>query len=336
MLALSLRPTNKSAEIDLIFLGSCFAISIFGFVAGFILPSLKKNEKERFEFIILWDRVNILLMFSLLILLYNVYDFGLLPIAKILGEKTAPYNEYGRFKGAYFPILGALIVFSLTELRNKIGYGIVGILGFLLYMSRGPLIFYAVEGLIFWCLWKNLPIAKMVKIFFISICLIVLGNGLMGNIRSGSEGLINQMGVTDTYQEYGSVVNWTLSYVATPISNFVHIKDCAYSGGIDFITRAMPAFFNSKTELSCGKNELIIDEAHFYLFYWYLWAGGWGILAVNFIYGVCTGIARGSVYYFAPALTCVVFIFFGDILLFFQTFFHFFAIWLCVKNANKN
>lgn len=335
VITLGLKPTHKSAELDIYFLAVCFGVSMCGFVIGWASVALFGEDRQLLVPNIEWTFVKSIGYCGFLILVYNIYESGWPPIFKVFGFDAVGYNLYGRFKGVYFPILGTLILIGVVSWRDSWMYCMAGIMGLLLYFSRGPLIVYVVQALLLLFLSRRFNGSEKLRLLTIGVSVIFITNGLLGNLRSGSDGLNNQMGVSERFNEFGSLLNWTASYLATPLSNFVHIKDCGSEGGANFLFRILPAFLHEKLVLKCGNTKSVIDDAHFYLFYWYLWIGFKGIFLVNFIYGMFVAACRFNIVYMSIALSVLIFSFFGDMLFQFQTIIQLMLIRLCFRDVKK-
>lgn len=330
------------------FLVKSFLVSMTVFCTVFVTScffsgkSSKPLSESRIEIIAASKLSIIFLLLTVFALVaLNLKNFGLPPLFGSFGFATQNYLEYGEYKGLLFPASGLLVLFgsavgfrSLGILSVSIGVGIL-----VSYFARGPLLFYLYQAVgfqfirIFFCGEKN----RTDKIF-IALLILILSVILMkflGEARTGHENFVKFMPISESGMSVSPYLLWIGSYFATPLLNYVNIQSCT-ENGFGFLQNALPVFAQPKFSFlnECINLSLPVDNAHFYLFYWYAAIGFAGVVLINAIYAIVANLSKNNIASFSIVASILFFSFFSDFVIMFSTLAEFALLFICLRLGN--
>lgn len=336
------------SRMDVVFLLKSFLVSMTVFCTVFVTSSFfseKSSEplSESRSEIIAASKPSIafllLTVFALVVL--NVKNFGLPPLFGSFGFATQNYVEYGEYKGLLFPACGLLVLFgsavgicSLGVLSASIGVGVLA-----LYFARGPLLFYLYQVVAFllisriFCGEKN----RFDKIFmaFLILILSVFLMKFLGEARTGHDNFVKFMPISESGMSVSPYLLWVGSYFSTPLLNYVNIQYCT-ENGFGFLQNILPVFAQPKLSIlnDCINESFPIDNAHFYLFYWYAAIGFAGIFLINAIYAIVANLLKKNIASFSIVASILFFSFFSDFMIMFSTLAEFALLFICLRLGN--
>jgi oligosaccharide repeat unit polymerase len=236
----------------------------------------------------------ILAVGSLLLVVYNYFAFGLPPLAGFFGFSTYDYQEYGRFKQALQPMLGALFLNSLLEssrLRRWLGSAFaLGIM--VVYVLRGPLLMAIAQAVILNCIRSSLSSRKIyLRALVVLIVAMALLN-LIGNSRTPQEIFLSYMEIKPEFRSWPMTLLWPITYISVPISNFCWIIHGSHftEPTLSFLYPVLPAFWAPLNPHEAPMSDShIIDGVHTYLATYFLDFSWFGVVAANFGLGLLSG-----------------------------------------------
>lgn len=349
-ISLKLSVTEVTYDLDLtyfiVFITS-FVVFIFGIFLASIFPRLKQNS-------IIYSSVEISInslkntnnqkvliktfyyVFGsvLLLVILNLLSFGLPPFFGFLGFNTIPYLEYGRFLGFLIPLAGVMIVLSPFFIKKKYKYFsfLFGITILVLYVNRGPLMFYLFQLLLV-KLIVDYYLAKRKTSYFLKKSFIILGftlfmiylMALIGEYRSGLSSFKIFLRITDDAFDYYNIgILWFLTYFSIPASNFFHYFNLLNFNeiqSVSFFSNILPAFLkiDSSVYIPIKRLNTTIDGVHFYMYNWYAELGLLGLISVNLLYGFMVYFFRKNILLYVISISVLFFAFFIDYLIYFPT-----------------
>jgi oligosaccharide repeat unit polymerase len=267
---------------------------------------------------------------TLALVIYNYVAFGLPPVAAFLGFSTLDYQEYGRFKQALQPMIGALFLNSLLEssrlrrwLWSAFALGIM-----VAYVLRGPLLMAIAQAVILASIRSKVPTRK-IYVRALAVLLIALGLlTLIGNFRTPQEIFLSFMEIKPEYRSWPMALLWPITYVSVPISNFCWIIRGAHftEPTLSFLYPVLPSFWAPLSPHDAPLSDShIIDGVHTYLANYFLDFSWFGVAAANFALGMISGFfvnrERVSRYLLISpvVLSAIALIFFWDFFVYLPT-----------------
>jgi oligosaccharide repeat unit polymerase len=262
------------------------------------------------------------------IILMNLKLHGFPPIFGVFGVDTLGYQEYGSFDQPLFTAI--LVVFVSAPLETsswrRWALYLFGPAAFLIYGSRGYLLIMLFQALVVFSLRTRLSKSKIYTVAAATLLAAVLLSDLIGNNRNslGVEALLGFLQIKREYYNWPSANLWVISYIATPFSNLcwiVHVY--SYHGPtFRFLYSALPGFLAPTETLQATDlgTEKIVDGVHTYMAKYFLDFWYFGILGINYIWGLIAGyLASGNrltrnFLVSAVLLGCMAFMFFSDFL----------------------
>jgi len=231
---------------------------------------------------------------SMLLVVYNYFAFGLPPLAGFFGFSTYDYQEYGRFKQALQPMLGALFLNSLLDSsRYRRWLGSTFALGIMVvYVLRGPLLMALVQGVILASIRSSVSSRKIyVRAFIVLLVALALLN-LIGNYRTPQEIFLSYMEIKPQFQSWPMALLWPITYVSVPISNLCWIIHGSHftEPTLSFLYPVLPAFWAPlNPHMAPQSDSHIIDGVHTYLATYFLDFSWVGVIVANFGLGLMSG-----------------------------------------------
>ena len=315
-----------------------FAVSAISFMTGYgtihfaysavggtaIIPGEYRIDLKRLR------RFHIIcLAVALAIITLNWKLYGPPPIFGFFGLDTFAYGEYGSLKQVLFPSFMALFVTAPLEssIIRRWSFYAFGPLCALAYASRGYLLIMLFQMLIVFSLRTTLSKKKIYLIALSTLCIAVMLADIIGNGRSsyGSEALLGYMQIKRSYYEWPTAYLWMISYISSPISNLCWIVRVYHYDHptAAFLYYLIPASLAPKTlEGADLGSSNIVDGVHTYIAKYYLDFWWFGVLGINYVWGVISGylnagnrLARNYLPS-AVLLSCIGFLFFADFLTF--------------------
>jgi len=231
---------------------------------------------------------------SLVLVIYNYFAFGLPPVAGFFGFSTYDYQEYGRFKQALQPMLGALFLNSLLDssrLRRWLGSSFaLGIM--IVYVLRGPLLMAIVQAVILAAIRSSVSSRKIyIRALVILLIALALLN-IIGNYRTPQEIFLSYMEIKPEFRSWPMALLWPITYVSVPISNLCWIIHGSHftEPTLSFLYPVLPAFWAPLNPHDAATSDShIIDGVHTYLATYFLDFSWFGIVAANFGLGLLSG-----------------------------------------------
>jgi len=366
---LSFSITEVSYQINELFV-TLFLFSFLSYLIGLIslsiFPKIKSNSiiyysisnsikslKKQYSQTILKQSLFFIYIFIFTIVIFNIISDGLPPLFGFFGYETINYLEYGRFLGFLIPLSGILIVISpilTSKIQSRFAF-FVGVLIILLYINRGPLIFYLFQYIIIKSIIsfyntedKYKFFIKQIVVYSLFLIIVIAIITIIGEFRSGSESFRIYLRITDkAFEDYNMAFLWIVAYVSIPISNFMHYYEASslYElKSISFLSSLLPAFLNDNLDL---KNDIsnittTIDGVHSYMYNWFYGLGIYGIFLINFFYGIMTFLSRKNILIYTLSINILFFSFFIDYLFYFPTLVQltfFVYISLIIKRSSK-
>ena len=231
---------------------------------------------------------------SMLLIVYNYFAFGLPPLAGFFGFSTYDYQEYGRFKQALQPMLGALFLNSLLDpSRYRRWLGSAFALGVMvLYVLRGPLLMALVQGVILSSIRSSVSSRRIYLRAFVIVLVALALLNLIGNYRTPQEIFLSYMEIKPQFQSWPMALLWPVTYVSVPISNLCWIIHGSHftEPTLSFLYPVLPAFWAPlNPHLAPQSDSHIIDGVHTYLATYFLDFSWVGVFVANFGLGLMSG-----------------------------------------------
>ncbi|XKH59407.1 oligosaccharide repeat unit polymerase [Halomonas sediminis] len=278
------------------------------------------HQTQRFMWVIL------LLAFAIVAL--NLVTYGLPPFFGFLGVDTYNYLEYGRLKGILFA-LAAFIVLLSAYARPTLGLFMkaVGIGIFILYVSRGYIIF-SLLGYFFLVLHlRNIRIGRMLLYGLLLVVLMVIIMEVVGHYRTGTASFFAALNIKPEFQQMNAGIVWLLAYISMPAINIIELtQHHTFFAGKALYSAGMPAFMAVDTEVNSYFASIIpnhYNTASGYLANVYLDFGWYGVALYNLLLGMAaSAIHRFSANYLLKSifLAATALMFFNDYFVYFTTF----------------
>jgi hypothetical protein len=316
---------------------SLFAISTFGFLAGYLTlrfayASLPRTVSRAIFYSVNLSRLRLFhlagVAIAIAIMLLNLKLYGLPPIFGFFGVETLDYQEYGSLRQPLFTSI--LVVFVSAPLEaspyRRWALYLFGPVCFLIYSSRGFLLIMLFQALLVFSLRTRLSKTKIYAVAGVTLALAVLLATLIGNGRNslGVEALLGFLQIKRQYYSWPAAYLWVISYIATPFSNMCWIAHVySYKGPtFKFLYSALPGFM-APTETLMGSDlgsEKIVDGVHTYMAKYFLDFWYFGILGINYVWGLIAAYMNADsritrkFLVSAAILGCMGFMFFSDFL----------------------
>lgn len=231
---------------------------------------------------------------SLLIVAYNYVAFGLPPMAAFFGLATFDYQEYGRFKQALQPMLGALFLCSLLEssrLRRWLGSAFA--LGIMTaYILRGPLLTALAQGVILTSIRSSISTRRIYVRSLIALLIALTLLSVIGNYRTSQQAFLSFMEIRPEFRSWPMALLWPITYISVPVSNLCWIIHGSHftEPTMSFLYPVLPSFWAPVNPHDAALSDShIIDGVHTYLATYFLDFSWFGIIAMNFSIGVISG-----------------------------------------------
>ena len=267
---------------------------------------------------------------SFVLVVYNFFAFGLPPAAAFIGFSTFDYQEYGRFKQALQPMLGALFLSSLLDtsrLRRWLGSSFA--LGIMVaYVLRGPLLMALAQAVILSSIRSRTSKRKIYIRALAMILVALLLMSIIGNYRTPQDVFLSYMEIKPEFRDWPMALLWPITYVSVPISNLCWIVHGAHftEPTMSFLYPVLPAFWTPINPHDAAVSDShIIDGVHTYLANYFLDFSWFGIIAANFGIGILSGflVNRQRITRYlllSPVvLSAMAFIFFWDFFIYLPT-----------------
>jgi hypothetical protein len=269
----------------------------------------------------------ILLATASVVILYNLVVYGLPPIFGFFGFDVLDYQKYGGLKQILFVAFMAIFVTAPLEtsrIRRYFFYAFA-LSCALAYVTRGYLLIMIFQLLVVYSLRTNVSKKKIYIVALSTFCSAIIISGILGNNRNslGSDVLLRFMQIRREYYDWNPALLWMISYVSTPISNMcwiVQVYRYDHPTG-SFLYYLLPGFLNPaptiQPDLGSGS---IVDGVHTYLAEYYFNFLWFGVLGINYIWGLISGYMNAgnrlprNYLVSAVLLGCMAFMFFFDFL----------------------
>jgi len=346
------------SEVILVILVSCVSF-LFGYLFSRILSSISDRCPAWCGFNLKINRfdsspevIYLALVFACLVLVfYNFYVDGYPPFFGFFGFKTDHYNEYGRFIGLLVPLLSsaAIAAVYLNRRYSKLIGLLFVYLIFMVYVLRGPMIISFFQVFVIFLITnyqgsrdkiKYYARYLVVSIFVLIFVLVVFS--VVGTHRSGLESFYEFLRIEEAAkQEYSTLTLWVATYFSIPVSNFFWFYSEVGFSEVDFsfLSRLLPAFWVVESEGVLHDIESLdsymIDDVHFYLFYWYSGLGMAGVVFLNFIYGFLGHFLSKNTVLYSVIASVIMFSFFIDYLFYFSVVVQIFILIFISKYLQK-
>lgn len=262
------------------------------------------------------------------IIIMNWKRFGLPPIFGLFGEDTLTYQDYGSLRQPMFTAILVLFVSAPLEPSpwRRWALYLFSPACFLLYGSRGYLLIMLYQALAVFSLRTPKSRLKIYGIALITLVLAVFASNIIGNGRNslGVDALLGYLQIKQAYHNWPPAYLWVISYVATPFSNMCwivrmyHYQHPAFT----FFYSALPGEWatHSMEMVADLGSEKIIDGVHTYMAKYYLDFWYFGIIGINYAWGLIAGALRAgnrltrNFLLSGVLLGCMAFMFFSDFL----------------------
>lgn len=236
----------------------------------------------------------ILALGSLALVAYNYVAFGLPPVAAFFGLSTFDYQEYGRFKQALQPMLGALFLCSLLEssrLRRWLGSAFA--LGIMVaYVLRGPLLTALAQAVILASIRSSVPTRKIYIRALVALLMAVVLLNVIGNYRTPQQVFLSYMEIKPEFRSWPMALLWPITYISVPVSNLCWIIHGSHftEPTLSFMYPVLPSFWAPVSPHDAPLSDShIIDGVHTYLATYFLDFSWFGVIAANFALGLMSG-----------------------------------------------
>ena len=228
------------------------------------------------------------------IVAYNYVAFGLPPIAAFFGLATFDYQEYGRFKQALQPMLGALFLCSLLEssrLRRWVGSAFA--LGIMTaYVLRGPLLTALAQGVILTSIRSSVSPRKIYVRALAALLIALTLLTVIGNYRTPQQVFLSYMEIKPEFRSWPMALLWPITYISVPVSNLCWIIHGSHftEPTMSFLYPVLPSFWAPVNPHDAALSDShIIDGVHTYLATYFLDFSWFGIIAMNLSIGIISG-----------------------------------------------
>lgn len=328
---------SYSFQSDLSPLYQLMGVSIAMFALGFFLVALLGNTGRTRHQLTLY-RVPVVsyqthlfmvavLLLALLIMALNIALDGLPPFFGFLGIETYNYLEYGRLKGVLFGLAAFIVLLSayarptLGIIMKAVGLGI-----FVLYVSRGYIIFSLVGYFFLVLHLRNIRIGRMLLYGLLLLGAMILIMEVVGHYRTGTASFYAALNIKREFQQMNPGIVWLLAYISMPVINIVELtQHSTFFGGKALYSAGMPAFMAVDDEVSRYFASTIpnrYNTASGYLANVFLDFGWYGVALYNLMLGMAaSAIHRFSSNYLLKStfLAATALMFFNDYFVYFTT-----------------
>lgn len=261
------------------------------------------------------------------IIVLNWQRSGLPPLFGALGADTLSYQEYGSLRQ---PMFAAILIIFITAPMETSSWRrwalyLFSPSCFLLYGSRGYLLIMLFQALAVFSLRTSQSRLRIYGIALATLTIAVFASNLIGNSRNslGVDALLGFLQIKQKYYNWPPAYLWVISYVATPFSNMCWIVHVPYhQHPITFFYSLIPGELAVKsTEMTADLgSEKILDGVHTYMAKYFLDFWYFGIIGINYVWGLiagamCVGNRLTRNFLLSSVLlACMGFMFFSDFL----------------------
>jgi hypothetical protein len=159
----------------------------------------------------------------------------------------------------------------------------------------------------------------------VTLTIAIFASNLIGNSRNslGVTALLGYLQIKQKYHDWPPAYLWVISYVASPFSNMCWIVDVPYrEHPVTFFYSLLPgdlAIHSTEMIADLG-SEKIIDGVHTYMAKYFLDFWYFGIIGINYAWGLIAGAMRAgnrltrNFLLSSVLLGCMAFMFFSDFL----------------------
>ena len=307
------------------FLGGSATVR-YGYAA--VRPKSSRSHFYRVDLSRLRAFYTISVVGALAIILMNFKLYGTPPIFGAFGVDTLDYQEYGSLNQPLFTAILAVFVSAPLETSawRRWALYIFGPVAFLVYGSRGYLLIMLFQALVVFSLRTTLSKRKIYAVAGATLVAAILLSDLIGNNRNslGVDALLGFLQIKRAYYGWPSANLWVISYIASPFSNLcwiVHVY--GYKGpSLKFLYSTLPGFLTPKELLMSTDygTEKIVDGVHTYMAKYFLDFWYFGILGINYVWGLIAGYLHTgdrltrNFLVSAVLIGCMGFMFFSDFL----------------------
>ncbi len=281
----------------------------------------------------------------LTIMVMNLRLYGLPPIFGALGSIDTPdYQEYGSLRQPMFAAI--LIVFISAPLEPAVwrrwALYLFSPICFLIYGSRGYLLIMLFQALAVFSLRTKKSKTFIYGAAASTLISAIFLSDLIGNSRNslGVEALLGFLQIRSRYYDWPAAYLWVISYISTPFSNMCWIvRVFPYEHPtFQFLYSALPGFLSpvSPAQITDLGSEKIIDGVHTYMAKYYMDFWYFGIVAINYVWGlIAAAMTAGdrltrNYLLSSVLLGCMAFMFFSDFLTILIIMMEMFAAW-CIQ-----
>ena len=256
------------------------------------LPPLASRYLIRIDLLrkVIW----VLTIGSIGLVVYNYLAFGLPPIAAFFGLSTFDYQEYGRFKQALQPMLGALFLCSLLDpSRARRWLGSAFALGIMVaYVLRGPLLTALAQAVILNSIRSNVSTRRIYIRAAVALLIALVLLDVIGNYRTSEQVFLSYMEIKPEFRSWPMALLWPITYISVPVSNLCWIIHGSHftEPTLSFMYPVLPSFWAPLSPHDAAVSDShIIDGVHTYLATYFLDFSWFGIVAMNFALGLISG-----------------------------------------------
>ncbi len=261
------------------------------------------------------------------IIVMNWKRFGLPPLFGALGADTKSYQDYGSLRQPMFTAIMAIFITAPMEPSAWKRWALYLFAPgcFLLYGSRGYLLIMLFQALAVFSLRTQQSRLRIYGIALATMAIAVFASNLIGNSRNslGVDALLGFLQIKQKYHNWPPAYLWVISYVATPFSNMCWIVEVPYHEHVTtFFYSLFPGELAVKsTEMIADLgSEKILDGVHTYMAKYFLDFWYFGIIGINYVWGLIAGFfSEGdrltrNFLLSGVLLGCMGFMFFSDFL----------------------
>lgn len=261
------------------------------------------------------------------IIAMNWKRFGLPPFFGVLGADTMGYQDYGSLRQPMFAAILAIFITAPMEpsFRRRWALYLFSPACFLLYGSRGYLLIMLFQALTVFSLRTQQSRLRIYGIALATLTIAVFASNLIGNSRNslGVDALLGFLQIKQKYHNWPPAYLWVTSYVTTPFSNMCWIVRAPYhEHSVTFFYSLLPGELAVKsTEMTADLgSEKILDGVHTYMAKYFLDFWYFGIIGINYVWGLIAGALRAgnrltrNFLLSGVLLGCMGFMFFSDFL----------------------
>ena len=264
----------------------------------------------------------------LTIMFMNLKLYGLPPVFGFFGADTMGYQEYGSLRQPLFTAILVLFVSAPLETSawRRWTLYLFSPACFLIYASRGYLLIMLFQALAVFSLRTKLNKTKIYFVSALTLAAAILVSNFIGNSRNslGVDALLGYLQIKPAYYDWPAACLWAISYISTPFSNMCWIvRVFPYQHpSFNFIYSALPGFWSSLSLEQVGDlgSEKIIDGVHTYMAKYFLDFWYFGILGINYVWGLIAAFLTAGnrltrdFLVSGVLLGCMAFMFFSDFL----------------------